>query len=428
MAVVAIIGGQWGDEGKGKIVDMLADRAKVVVRYQGGSNAGHTVINDRGKFALHLIPAGIFNPETKCVIGNGVVVDPGLLLSEFEALRAMNVNVLNLLISDRAHVVMPYHVTLDCLEEQARGGQSIGTTGKGIGPCYVDKVSRQGIRMGDLLDDAVFREKLSFILQHKNNIITKIYGAAPLNEGAIYEQYRHYGLLLAQHVKDTTTILEDTVARHEPILLEGAQGTLLDLDFGSYPFVTSSSSSVGGACAGSGISPRHLDRVVAVFKAYTTRVGQGPFPTELHDETATLLRERGREYGATTGRPRRCGWFDAVGARYSARLNGLDGIAVTRLDILDAVPTLQICTGYRLGDAQYDTVPANPRVLANIEPIYETIPGWQVDTSAIRDYAALPANARRYVERLSALVGVPVDIVSVGAHREQTIVLRDPFA
>lgn len=428
MSVVAVVGGQWGDEGKGKIVDMLAERARIVARYQGGSNAGHTVINHRGEFRLHLVPSGIFDPQTLCIIGNGVVVDPGMLLREIASLAGQGVDVKNLLISTRAHVVMPYHIVLDCLEERARGEHSIGTTGKGIGPCYVDKVGRRGIRMGDLLDDAVLREKLSFLLPYKNDMITKVYGDQPLDEAAIHEQYREYGRLLADHMADTSTLLQDAAARGEHIVLEGAQGTLLDLDFGTYPYVTSSSPSLGGACTGTGLSARCLDHAMAVFKAYTTRVGRGPFPTELPDGIGILLRERGHEYGTTTGRPRRCGWFDAVAARYAARLNGLDGVAITRLDILDALATLRVCTGYRRGDVLYDTLPANPALLEAVQPVYEELPGWEQPTGEMRHFDDLPANARRYIQRLSALIGTPVDIVSVGPRREQTIVLRDPFA
>ncbi|MBI4321359.1 MAG: adenylosuccinate synthase [Chloroflexi bacterium] len=421
MAVVAVVGAQWGDEGKGKIVDLLAEHASLVARYQGGNNAGHTVINPLGEFRLHLVPAGIFDPRRVCLIGNGVVVDPKALIDEIDLLTSRGVRVDNLFVSDRAHAIMPYHVLLDRLEEAAKGANNIGTTGRGIGPAYADKVARVGIRMGDLLDRDVLTEKLSFVLEQKNRIISKLYDTPPVPLEETLERYLAFGARLANHITDTNVIIHGAISSGQNVLLEGAQGTLLDVDFGTYPYVTSSSPTAGAACTGLGLSPTQIDHVVGVYKAYTTRVGGGPFPTELDDDLGDVIRERGHEYGTLTGRPRRIGWFDAVVARYAARLNGFGSLAVTRLDILDELPTLKICTGYRHNGTTYEQLPID---LRKCEPIYEQHPGWQSRISHIKRYDDLPREARDYVERLAELIGVRLAIVSVGSNRDETIVLN----
>ena len=421
MPVVAVIGAQWGDEGKGKIVDLLAEKAGVVIRFSGGDNAGHTVVNPYGKFKLHIIPSGIFSPQTVCIIGNGVVVNPAVLIGEIDQLNQCGVNTTKLLISDRAHLIMPYHLLLDRLEEESRAGKAIGTTGKGVGPAFADKVARSGIRIGDLLDKEVFLERLRFILDCKNTILTKVYGASPLSLDEVYGQYCQYGERLAAYIREVDTILEKALNQDELVILEGAQGTLLDPDFGTYPYTTSSSPLSGGSCLGAGISPTRLNHILGVFKAYCTRVGSGPMPTELKDETGDLIRERGHEYGTTTGRPRRCGWFDAVGARFSTRINGFTKLAITRLDILDALPHLQICIGYKLNGKTIDYFPSSIATLEECQPIYEELAGWQTPTSDIRQYEQLPLQARQYIARLEELLSCPASIISVGAGREQTI-------
>ncbi|MBI2953348.1 MAG: adenylosuccinate synthase [Chloroflexi bacterium] len=421
MPVMAVVGAQWGDEGKGKIVDMLAEKASVVARYQGGNNAGHTVINHLGEFRLHLVPAGIFDPRVTCIIGNGVVIDPQALIDEIDLLASRGISVDNLCISERAHAIMPYHILLDRLEEQARGRQSIGTTGRGIGPAYSDKVARTGIRMGDLVDRTLLRDKLAFILEQKNRILTKLYDAEPLSLKEVHERYLQYGERLARHIKNTTQLVQSAIAEGRNVLLEGAQGTLLDLDFGTYPYVTSSSPTSGAACSGLGIAPTQITCALGVFKAYQTRVGAGPFPTEIYDETGEMIRELGQEYGTLTGRPRRIGWFDAVLAQHAMQVNGFKSIAITRLDILDTLPRLKICVKYRF-DGIEDSYP--PIDLARCEPVYEEHPGWQTPTGGIRRFDELPQAARSYVNRLAELIGVNLDIVSVGANREQTIMLN----
>jgi adenylosuccinate synthase len=421
MPVIAVVGAQWGDEGKGKVVDMLAQRARMVVRFSGGDNAGHSVVNPHGEFKLHLIPSGIFSPEVACIIGNGVVVNPKVLIGEIENLNQRGVTTDKLFISDRAHLIMPYHLLLDGLEEKARGGKAIGTTLKGVGPAFADKTARLGVRAGDLLDKKALRERLSSLLDYKNTILTKVYKAEPLSLDEVYEQYCNYGERLAPHIRETSAMLAEAVKKGEMVILEGAQGALLDPDFGTYPYTTSSSPLAAGACLGSGLGPTRLDRVVGVYKAYCTRVGGGPMPTELHDETAELIRERAHEYGTTTGRARRCGWFDAVAAGYTSRVNGLTGAAITRLDILDILPSLKICVGYELDGKKIDYFPASIAALAGCKPIYEELPGWQSDTTNIRDYARLPKAARQYVARVEELIGCPVNLLSVGPGREQTI-------
>jgi len=421
MPVIAVIGAQWGDEGKGKIVDLLAEKARVVVRFSGGDNAGHTVINHYGEFGLHLVPSGIFYPGVTCIIGNGVVINPAVLMGEIDQLNQKGVDTTGLFISDRAHLIMPYHTLLDGLEEQSRGGKAIGTTRKGIGPAFADKTARLGIRVGDLLDKGVFLERLRSILEYKNTILTKVYGVNPLSLEEIYTQYCRYGELLTPRIRETTVMLAEALGRNELVMLEGAQGTLLDPDFGTYPYTTSSSPLAGGSCLGAGIGPTRIDRVLGVFKAYCTRVGSGPMPTELKNETGDLIRERAHEYGTTTGRPRRCGWFDAVAARFSTRINGLTGIALTRLDVLDVLPHLKICVGYKLEGQTIDYFPGSITVLDRCQPIYEELPGWQSPTSDIRDYEQLPADAKQYISKLEELTSCPVNIVSIGARREQTI-------
>jgi len=421
MPIIAVIGAQWGDEGKGKVVDLLAEKARVVVRFSGGDNAGHTVINQYGEFGLHLIPSGIFYPGVTCIIGNGVVINPAVLINEIDQLNQRGVNTTGLFISDRAHLIMPYHTLLDGLEEESRGGRAIGTTRKGIGPAFADKTARLGIRIGDLLDKEVFQERLRSILEYKNTILTKIYGVKPLSLDEIYNQYCQYGERLAPRIRETTVMLAEALDRHELVMLEGAQGTLLDPDFGTYPYTTSSSPLAGGGCLGAGVGPTRIDRVLGVFKAYCTRVGSGPMPTELKDETGNLIRERAHEYGTTTGRPRRCGWFDAVVGRFSARINGLTGIAITRLDVLDILPSLKICTGYKLDGQKIDYFPGSVAILERCQPIYEELAGWQSPTSDIRDYEQLPVEAKQYIARLEELISCPVNIISVGAERGQTI-------
>ena len=424
MPVLAVIGAQWGDEGKGKIVDLLAEKAKAVVRFSGGDNAGHTVINPYGEFRLHLVPSGIFHPGVICIIGNGVVVNPAVLLGEIDNLQKRGVDTSHLFISDRAHLIMPYHVLMDGLEEERRGGGALGTTRKGIGPVFVDKIARLGIRTCDLLDKEAFRSRLSSILEFKNDILTKIYNAPPLSLEEIYEQYCHYGESLAPFIRETGSVLQEILSRRETVLLEGAQGTMLDPDFGTYPYVTSSSPLAAGGSIGSGVSFRQIDHIIGVFKAYTTRVGGGPMPTELKDEIGDFIRERAHEYGATTGRPRRCGWLDAVAGRFSVRVNGFTGIALTRLDILDAMSAIKICTGYKLNGKTLDHFPSSVAVLDKCQPIYEELPGWQTSTSDIRKAKQLPSQARRYIARLEELLSCPVDIISVGASRDQTIMVR----
>ena len=424
MPTIAIIGGQWGDEGKGKVIDLLAEQAKMVVRFSGGDNAGHTVINPLGEFRMHLVPSGIFRPEVTCIIANGVVINPAVLFAELDDLEKHNVSVSNLFISDRAHLIMPYHTLLDALEEESRGRGAIGTTKKGIGPAYADKSARLGIRAGDLLDKEAFLNRLRSVLEYKNKILTKVYEAPPLSLDEVYEQYCHYGERLAPFIRETNVLIYDALDRGELVLLEGAQGTLLDLDFGTYPYVTSSSPFAGGACIGAGLSPNRIDRILGVFKAYITRVGAGPMPTELEDETGSRMRERGHEYGTTTGRPRRCGWFDAVLARYSAQINGFTAVALTKFDILDIFPSIKICTAYKIDGESYTRPPSNIALLERCQPIYEEHPGWQSDTSNIRHSQDLPKEAQSYVKRIEELIGCPIALISVGPSREQAIMVQ----
>ncbi len=425
MAVIAIIGAQWGDEGKGKIVDELAMHADFVVRYQGGSNAGHRVVHEKGEFAFRLVPSGILYPNTMCIIGNGVVVDPKGLITEMEELSRAGVDVSQLYISERAHVVMPYHFLLDRLEEQARGDDKIDSTQRGIGPAYVDKHARQGIRMADLLDVDTFRDKLANILQQKNRMITQIYGQPPLSLEEIHGEYFGYGMQLRPYIVDAQAIMHDALFERKTILLEGAQGALLDIDFGTYPYVTSSSTMSANSAVGAGLPPRSIDRVIGVYKAYITRVGSGPMPTELFDSVGQELRDRGHEYGTNTGRVRRCGWFDAVAGRFVAQLNGLDAAVITKLDVLDTFPTIKICTAYQLHGKMIHTWPANLNDLAACEPMYEEVEGWQTSTSGICTYDALPQAAKNYLKRLEELLETPIAMISVSPQRGKTIQVQD---
>jgi adenylosuccinate synthase len=428
MTVVAVIGAQWGDEGKGKIVDELAMNADYVVRYQGGSNAGHRVVHEKGEFAFRLVPSGILYPNTTCIIGNGMVVDPKGLIAELDELRSLGVDVSHLCISERAHVVMPYHFLLDRLEEEARGADKIDSTQRGIGPAYVDKHARIGIRMGELLDVDAFRSKLASILQQKNRMITQIYGQPPLSLEEIHGEYFSYGLQLRSHIADTQAMLHDALFERKNMLLEGAQGALLDIDFGTYPYVTSSSTMAANAATGAGLPARSIDRVIGVYKAYITRVGSGPMPTELFDATGREIRDRGHEYGTNTGRERRCGWFDAVAGKFVAQLNGLDGAVITKLDVLDTLPTIKICTAYQLNGKIIHTFPANLNDLAACEPVYEEVEGWQCNTSTICSYDELPAAAKNYLHRLEEVLDTPISMISVSPQRGRTIQVNNILA
>ncbi len=427
MPAFAVIGGQWGDEGKGKVIDYLAGSADCVVRYAGGNNAGHTVVNDRGKFQLHLVPSGLCWPEVASVIGNGVVVDPDVLISELEMIASRGIDTSNFFVSERAHLIMPYHVLLDNLEEKARGADAIGTTGRGVGPAYVDKTARSGVRVGDLLDWDALTPRLEQVLAAKNAQITRIYGGEPLALEDILEKCRRWAGELRPYVGATEQIVQDLLAENKRVLLEGAQGTLLDLDHGSYPYVTSSSPSIGGACTGLGLSPQAIAGVLGVFKAYTTRVGGGPMPSEMHGETADDLREKAEEYGTTTGRPRRIGWFDAVAGQYSRLVNGFTGLVLTRLDILDGFPKVKVCTGYTVDGEKLGRFPANTNLLARCLPVYEELPGWDQPTASATNFCQLPENAKAYVRRIEELVGCPFQLISTGPSRAETIVVEPPI-
>ena len=422
MSTVVIVGAQWGDEGKGKVIDYLAKEADVVVRGQGGNNAGHTVVVGDQKYALHLIPSGILNENTINVIGNGVVFDPQGFIKEIEGLKAKGVSTDSIKVSDRAHVVFPYHREIDRLAEEARGADMIGTTKKGIGPSYMDKVERSGIRVCDFVDEEVFESIFRKQIEAKNKIIVSIYGGEPLDADAMVAEYKEYAKFVKPFVTDTSVVVYDALKEGKKVLLEGAQGTLLDLDYGTYPYVTSSHPTAGGFTIGSGIGPNQIGEVVGITKAYTTRVGKGPFVTELDNEIGDRIRIAGNEFGTTTGRPRRCGWLDTVIVKYSARVNGMTCIALMLLDVLTGFETVKICKGYRYGDVESEHFPASLNVLGKCEPIYEELPGWTEDLSDCTTFESLPANARAYVERIEALTGVPVKIISVGPKRTQTIV------
>ena len=426
MPAYAIIGGQWGDEGKGKVVDFLAENADVVARFNGGNNAGHTVINDLGEFKFHIIPVGILRKSVMPVIGNGVVVDPDALLEEMEELESRSVDVSRLLISERAHVIMPYHITLDHLEEnlRAEGEGAIGTTGRGIGPVYMDKSSRIGIRMADLLDEKGLLSKLSFIVERKNSLITKVYGGDPISLDEMYAKCREWGKTLKPFIGPTESVIQEMLANDRRLLLEGAQGTMLDLDHGTYPYVTSSSPTVGGACIGLGISPRYIHEVAGVYKSYTTRVGSGALPTELDNEIGEAIRRTAWEYGTTTGRPRRCGWFDAVAARYAAAVNGMTSAILTRLDVLDGFSPVKLCVAYKINGEITDRFPSSPSTLEMCEPVYEEFPGWDTPTASARHISDLPQGALDYVRRIEELLGCPISMISTGPGREEAITLK----
>lgn len=427
MSVVAVIGAQWGDEGKGKVIDHLAEKATMVIRFSGGPNAGHTVINQYGEFRLHLVPSGIFYLHNLCLIGNGVVISPPVLLDELAQIKLQGVDTSRLIISDRSHLIMPYHILLDKLEEEARGSQALGTTRTGVGPAYVDKVARLGIRAGDLLNREHLYQRLDIALKQKNAILTKIYGASPLSLDEVYSQCCQWGEQLSPFIKTTEPIIQRSLEKGEPIILEGAQGTLLDIDFGTYPYVTSSSPIAGGACIGSGIAPTKISHIIGVFKAYTTRVGGGPMPTELKGEEGELIRQRGHEFGATTGRPRRCGCFDAVAARLSTRVNGFTGVALTRLDILDDFASIKICIGYQFEGQTLDCFPSDIEILEKCQPIYQELPGWQTPISQIRRFEDLPKPAQNYINMLGNEIGCPINLISVGPRREEVIIRQTIF-
>jgi adenylosuccinate synthase len=430
MSNVVVIGAQWGDEGKGKIVDILTEFADDVVRFQGGNNAGHTLVVGDEKVILHLIPSGILHQGKRCVIGNGVVLDPEVFIREITNLKSKGRLEDDgcLLLSESLHIIMPYHKRIDIAREAKCGEKKIGTTGRGIGPAYEDKVGRRGIRLMDLIDRELFARKLREYLEENNFILEKLLGEKPFTFEEIYDQYCGYAEILRKYVADTSLILYRDIKEGKKVLFEGAQGTLLDVDHGTYPFVTSSSTCAGGACTGTGVSPRDIHEIIGISKAYITRVGSGPFPTELADADGESLRQVGGEFGSTTGRPRRCGWFDAIVAKYAVRVNGLTGVALTKLDVLDAFDTIRICTGYEYDGKTLDELPANLEVFGNCRPVYEEMPGWKTDLSAVRSFADLPEKAQRYVRRLEELIGCPIVIVSVGARRDQTIMLKNPFA
>ncbi len=428
MTSVVVVGTQWGDEGKGKITDFLSQDAEVIARYQGGDNAGHTIVIDGKKFKLHLIPSGIFFPEKISVIGNGVVVNPKSLVKELEYLHAEGVSTESLRISDRAHVILPYHIKLDQLQEAAKGDNKIGTTNKGIGPAYMDKAARVGIRIADLLDKEIFADRLKTNLAEKNRLFSKMYEAEELSFDEIFEEYYAYGQQIKQYVTDTSVILNDALDAGKRVLFEGAQGVMLDIDQGTYPFVTSSNPVAGGVTIGSGVGPSNITKVVGVCKAYTSRVGDGPFPTELFDEVGERIREVGHEYGTTTGRPRRVGWFDSVVMRHSRRVSGITHLSLNCIDVLSGLDTVKICVAYDLDGERIDYYPASLEQLKRCKPIYEELPGWEEDITGCRSLDELPENARNYVRRVGELVGVRISTFSVGPGREQTNILESVWS
>lgn len=427
MANVVVIGAQWGDEGKGKVTDLLSKSADVVVRYQGGVNAGHTVVVKDQTFKLHLIPSGILYPETECIIGSGTVIDPKTLIEELDRLEALNISTQNLMISQTAHVTMPYHRLIDLASEERRGDHKIGTTGRGIGPTYADKSERIGIRILDLIDPEALRKQLNWTINYKNVILEKLYNLPPLDPEAVIDEYEQYAQRLRPHVVDASLKIYDAVQEKRNILFEGAQGTLLDLDHGTYPYVTSSNPVAGGACVGAGVGPTMIDRVIGVAKAYTTRVGEGPFPTEMTEGVGDILCDRGAEFGTTTGRKRRCGWFDAVIGRYAVRINGIDCLAITKLDVLDELNEIKVCVAYEIDGTRCDNFPSSSRLFARCTPIYETLPGWQQSTVNCRTWEDLPKQALDYLKYLAELMAVPIAVVSIGPGRDQTIIVEDPI-
>jgi len=422
MSTVVVVGSQWGDEGKGKVIDFLAREADVVIRGQGGNNAGHTVVVGDKKYALHLIPSGILNSDTVNLIGNGVVFDPEGFFNEIDQLNGNGVNTANIRVSDRAHLIFPYHKQIDRLMEEARGDNKIGTTQKGIGPCYMDKVERTGLRVCDLMEPASFREKATRLIAQKNVLMDRLYGAAPLDGEEIISRYLAYGQRLAPFVDDTGVIAHEAVMAGKKVLLEGAQGTLLDVDLGTYPYVTSSHPTSGGFTIGSGIGPNRIETVIGITKAYTTRVGKGPFVTELENAVGDRIREAGHEYGTTTGRPRRCGWLDLVVVEYAARVNGMTGIALMLLDVLTGFDEVKICTAYQVDGREQRHFPASLELLDRCEPVYTTLPGWQEDITEIKRFEDLPQAAQDYVRFIEDYLGIPAQLISVGPRRDQTLV------
>ena len=420
MSTVVVVGTQWGDEGKGKITDYLSESADLVARYQGGNNAGHTILINEKKFKLTMIPSGIFYEDKACVIGNGMVINPSALIEEIKYVHDNGFTTKNLTISDRAHVIMPYHMVLDILEEDRKGPNKIGTTRKGIGPCYMDKTARSGIRIADLMDAEEFEIKLRHQVKEKNQVITQVYGGEPVEVEEILKDYLEYAEFLRKYVQDTSVVLNDAIDAGKRVLFEGAQGVMLDIDQGTYPFVTSSNPSAGGVCIGSGVGPSKIQQVIGVAKAYTTRVGDGPFPTELNDATGDTIREKGHEYGTVTGRPRRVGWFDSVVVRHARRVSGITGLSLNSLDVLTGLDTVKICTGYKYKGEFITHYPASLKMLAECEAVYEELPGWSEDITSAKTLEDLPENTRKYVERVSELTGIPIAIFSVGRNREQT--------
>ncbi len=429
MPALVVVGTQWGDEGKGKIVDLLSERADGVVRYQGGHNAGHTIVLGQETFVLHLVPSGILHPGKLCVIGNGVVVDPSALLEETGHLEKRGISVHGRLhVSSNAHLIMPYHKAIEKESERLKGARRIGTTGRGIGPAYVDKMARIGIRVGDLLEPDLFREKLTANLTEMNYLLEQLYKVERFDLEKVYQEYIGYADAIRDYIADTTLIVNQWIDEGKRVLFEGAQGTHLDVDHGTYPYVTSSNATAGGACTGAGVGPTRITTVVGVVKVYTTRVGSGPFPSELKDDIGVQLQERGHEFGATTGRPRRCGWFDAVLVRYAVRVNGLAGVAVTKLDVLDACEEIKICIGYQYRGKTLNEMPFSLTAQEACEPIYETMEGWRCSTTGMKSYDQLPTRAKAYLSRLEELMGCRIFLVSTGTRREEAILLEDPYA
>ncbi|MER5624685.1 adenylosuccinate synthase [Streptosporangium sp. NPDC002544] len=421
MPAVVLVGAQWGDEGKGKATDLLGDQVDYVVRYQGGNNAGHTVVIGDQKYALHLLPTGVLSPNVIPVIGNGVVIDPGVLLSEIDGLEARGVSSERLLISANAHLIMPHHKALDKVTERYLGKAKIGTTGRGIGPAYGDKIYRMGVRVQDLLDPGILQKKIEVALGEKNQILTKIYNRRVIDANKVLDEYLGYAERLKPHIADTSLILNRALDEGKVVLLEGGQGNLLDIDHGTYPFVTSSSPTSGGACSGSGIPPTRITRVIGILKAYTTRVGSGPFPTELDDEMGDWLRTTGGEYGVTTGRNRRCGWFDAVIARYATRINGVTDYFLTKLDVLSGLERIPVCVAYEVDGVRYDEIPMTQTDFHHAKPVYEEFPGWQEDITSARSFEDLPANAQAYVKALEQMSGSRISAIGVGPGRTETL-------
>ncbi|WP_433436420.1 adenylosuccinate synthase [Nonomuraea sp. CA-141351] len=424
MPAAVLVGAQWGDEGKGKATDLLGGDVDYVVRYQGGNNAGHTVVIGDQKYALHLLPTGILSPDVVPVIGNGVVIDPGVLLSEIDGLAARGISAERLLISSNAHLIMPHHKALDKVTERYLGKAKIGTTGRGIGPAYGDKIARMGVRVQDLLDPGILAKKIEVALTEKNQVLTKVYNRRGIEPSAVLEEYLAYAERLKPHIADTSLVLSKALDEGKFVLLEGGQGTLLDIDHGTYPFVTSSSPTSGGACAGAGIPPNRLTKIIGILKAYTTRVGSGPFPTELTDEMGDWLRQTGGEYGVTTGRNRRCGWFDAVIARYATRINGITDYFLTKLDVLSGLERIPVCVAYEVDGVRHDEIPMTQTDFHHAVPVYEELPGWQEDITSAKSFDDLPPNAQAYVRALEEMSGAPISAIGVGPGRDQTVVVR----